>query len=74
MVTIPWSDAAEEMTEQKQLVEKARLTLEAFAADPSMGGELGKLRSETKSLFMVPQFVRGAFVFGAAGGWGVLLV
>lgn len=74
MVAMPWSAGAEDMTEQKQLVEKARLTLEAFAADPSMGGALRQLRSETKALFIVPQFIRGAFVFGGAGGSGVLLV
>lgn len=65
---------AADFAEQQQLVDKARLTLEAFAADPSVGGPIRELKSEAKALFIVPQFVRGAFVFGGAGGSGVLLV
>lgn len=65
---------AADFAEQQQLVDKARLTIEAFAADPSVGGPIRELKSEAKALFIVPQFVRGAFVFGGAGGSGVLLV
>lgn len=65
---------AGDFAEQQELVEKARLTVEAFAADPSLGGPIRDLKSEAKAIFVVPQFVRGAFVFGGAGGSGVLLV
>ena len=65
---------AADFSEQQELVDKARLTLESFAADPGMGGPIRDLKSETKAIFIVPQFVRGAFVFGGAGGSGVLLV
>ena len=65
---------AADFAEQQQLVDKARLTIEAFAADLSVGGPIRELKSEAKALFIVPQFVRGAFVFGGAGGSGVLLV
>ena len=65
---------AADFTAQQELVDRARLTLEAFAADPSMGGPIRELKSEAKALLIVPQFVRGAFVFGGAGGSGVLLV
>ena len=60
--------------EQQQLVEKAKMTLDAFAADPSVSGAVRDLKGEAKALFIVPQFVRGAFVFGGAGGSGVLIV
>jgi len=60
-------------TEQEQLVEKARLTVEAFATDPQQQ-ELYRWVSRSKGLFIVPQILRGAFVFGGAGGGGVLLV
>ena len=60
--------------EQQQLVEKAKMTLEAFASDPSMGGPIREMKGEAKALFIVPQFVRGALVFGGAGGSGVLIV
>ncbi|MDF0673624.1 MAG: lipid-binding SYLF domain-containing protein [Nitrospira sp.] len=60
--------------EQQQLVDKSKMTLEGLLADPSTGPALRALRQETKAIYIVPQFVRGAFVFGGAGGSGVLLV
>ncbi|NGZ10601.1 MAG: hypothetical protein CV088_14645 [Nitrospira sp. LK70] len=65
---------AEGSVEQQQLVDKSKLTLEGLLADPSTGPALRDLRKETKAIYIVPQFVRGAFVFGGAGGSGVLLV
>jgi len=65
---------AEGSVEQQQLVDKAKMTLEGLLADPSTGPALRDLRQETKAIYIVPQFVRGAFVFGGAGGSGVLLV
>ena len=61
-------------TEQEQLVEKAKLTIEAFATDPSVKEDVRGWSKEAKGLFIVPQLLRGAFVFGGAGGSGVLLV
>lgn len=60
--------------EQQQIVDKAKMTLEAFAADPGMKAAIQDLGPQAKALFIVPQFMRGAFVFGGAGGSGVLLV
>ena len=77
MISVSMSTAparAADALEQQQLVEKAKMTMEAFAADPSMGGALRDLRSSAKALYIVPHFLRGAFVFGGAGGSGVLLV
>jgi lipid-binding SYLF domain-containing protein len=70
-VTSAW---AVEATEQQLLVDKAKLTVETFFADPGVRREISKLKSETRALFIVPQFLRGAFVFGGAGGSGVLIV
>jgi lipid-binding SYLF domain-containing protein len=61
-------------TEVEQLVEKAKLTIQAFAADPSIKEDVRDWSKEAKGLFIVPQLLRGAFVFGGAGGSGVLLV
>lgn len=58
---------------QQQLVDKAQLTLEAFAADPQLKESLKDLNKEARALFIVPQFMRGAFIFGGAGGSGVLI-
>jgi lipid-binding SYLF domain-containing protein len=65
---------AADVAEQQRLVEKARLTLLAFAADPGLQAALREWSPETRALFIVPQFLRGAFVFGGAGGSGLLLV
>jgi lipid-binding SYLF domain-containing protein len=68
------SASAADVAEQQRLVEKARLTLLAFAADPGLQAALREWSPETRALFIVPQFLRGAFVFGGAGGSGLLLV
>ena len=60
-------------TEQQQLVDKARLTVEAFATDPQQE-EVRQWVSSGKGIFIVPQLLRGAFVFGGAGGGGILLI
>jgi len=65
---------AEDSAAQQQLVDKAKMTLESFFADPSMGPALRDLKQDTKAIYIVPQIIRGAFIFGGAGGSGVLLV
>ena len=65
---------AADALEQQQLVEKAKMTVDAFATDPEVGPATREMKGEAKALFIVPQFLRGAFVFGGAGGSGVLLV
>lgn len=60
-------------TAQQQLVDKAQLTLEAFANEPQLKDALKDLSKEARALFIIPQFLRGAFIFGGAGGSGVLI-
>lgn len=74
MAVAPTASSAADIAEQQQLVEKATLTLKAFAADPGLSAALREWAPETRALFIVPQFIRGAFVFGGAGGSGLLLV
>jgi lipid-binding SYLF domain-containing protein len=61
-------------SEQQQLVDKSKMTMESFVADSSAGPAIRDFKSTAKALFIIPQFVRGAFVFGGAGGSGVLVV
>lgn len=68
------ASSAADIAEQQQLVDKATLTLKAFAADAGLNTALREWAPETRALFIVPQFIRGAFVFGGAGGSGLLLV
>lgn len=74
MTVAPTASSAADIAEQQQLVDKATLTLKAFAADPGLNAALREWAPETRALFIVPQFIRGAFVFGGAGGSGLLLV
>lgn len=60
--------------EQQQVVDKAQMTLDSFGADEGMKAALKELGKESKGLFIIPQFMRGAFIFGGAGGSGVLIV
>lgn len=63
----------EASTEQQQLIDKAKLTVEAFATDPEQE-DVRQWVSSGKGVFIVPQLLRGAFVFGGAGGGGILLM
>src|SRR6476660_9003850 len=63
----------EASTEQQQLIDKAKLTVEAFATDPEQE-DVRQWVSSGKGVFIVPQLLRGAFVFGGAGGGGILLI
>ena len=60
-------------TAQQQIVDKAQLTLEAFASDGQLKDVFKQLSKEARGLFIIPQFMRGAFIFGGAGGSGVLI-
>jgi SH3 domain-containing YSC84-like protein 1 len=60
-------------TAQQQIVDKAQLTLEAFASDGQLKDSFKQLSKEARALFIIPQFMRGAFIFGGAGGSGVLI-
>lgn len=69
----PCNAAANDNTQARHLVEKARMTLESFAGAPEMGALRGLLKS-ARGVFVSPQILRGAFVIGASGGSGVFLV
>ena len=72
MVT-PVPGLSVDATVQQQIVDKAQLTLEAFAADGQLKDVFKQLSKEARALFIIPQFMRGAFIFGGAGGSGVLI-
>jgi SH3 domain-containing YSC84-like protein 1 len=77
MIVLPivgWSAAfSADATTQQQIVDKAQLTLEAFASDGQLKDVFKQLSKEARALFIIPQFMRGAFIFGGAGGSGVLI-
>jgi lipid-binding SYLF domain-containing protein len=65
--------AGEGYSKQQQVVDKARLTLEKFGANPNIGWTPTQARY-AKAILIVPQLLKGAFLFGFEGGTGVLLV
>lgn len=61
-------------TDARQLVERAKLTLDSFATDNAVGEPVKKLLKTAKGVFISPQVLRGAFIVGVSGGNGVLVV
>jgi lipid-binding SYLF domain-containing protein len=72
LATLPTA-AAEGYSKQQQLVDKAKLAFDRFAADPSIGWSPSQAKS-VKAILIVPQFLKGAFGLGVAGGGGVFLM
>jgi lipid-binding SYLF domain-containing protein len=72
-VAVPTLARADEARDAQQLVEKAKLTFEAFLADPDMSDGLRALVRRGKGVLIYPQVLRGAFIIGVSGGSGVLL-
>jgi len=67
-------DAAKDALEAQQLVEKAKLTVQSFAADQATGKAVRDLLKKAKGVYIAPEVLRGAFIVGASGGSGVLLI
>jgi len=65
--------SADDAQDARQLVEKARMTLDNFQADPQMGPSVRALVGKAKGVMIYPQVLRGAFLFGGKGGRGVFL-
>ena len=67
--------AAAQGKEQKarQTVEKAKLTVETFLSDQNFTQSYDGYLKEAKGFLIVPQLVKGGFIFGGSGGSGVLV-
>jgi len=64
---------ADDTLDARQLVDKAKLTFETFTVAREMEG-FRKLVKDARGVFITPQILKGAFIIGASGGSGVLLV
>ena len=60
---------ADDAMDARQLVERAKLSFEGMIVAPEMDG-LRDLIKRAKGVFIAPQVLRGAFIFGASGGSG----
>ena len=63
---------ADDAQDASQLVEKAKLSVEEFQKDPNMGA-FRELAKKAHGMLIMPQMIRGAFIFGASGGSGVMV-
>jgi lipid-binding SYLF domain-containing protein len=63
---------ADDAQNARQLVEKAKLTVEEFQKDPNMDG-FRELARNAKGMLILPQMLRAAFIVGGSGGSGVLV-
>lgn len=68
----PLASFADE-AEQKELVEKSRMTLDGFLADSNMAWFRDHIK-DARGIFIVPQLLKAAFFVGGEGGSGVFLV
>ena len=63
---------ADDVSDSQQLVEKAAMTFENFVKAPEMDA-FRSLMKTARGVFIAPQFLKGAFVVGGAGGSGVFV-
>jgi SH3 domain-containing YSC84-like protein 1 len=63
---------ADDANDARQLVEKAKLTVEQFQTDPNLAS-LRDYAKKAKGMLILPQLLRAAFIVGASGGSGVLV-
>jgi lipid-binding SYLF domain-containing protein len=64
---------ADDATDARQLVEKSKMSFDNFVAVKDLAG-FRDLLKKAKGVFISPQVLEGAFVFGISGGSGVLVV
>ena len=60
-------------TEQEELVEKARFTIEKLAAHSEFGTNVQNYLGQAKAVVVIPALLKGGFFLGGEGGSGVLL-
>jgi lipid-binding SYLF domain-containing protein len=66
------SARADDADDAKQIVDKAKLSVEQFQKDATMDA-FRDLAKKAHGMLILPQMVRGAFIIGASGGSGVLV-
>jgi lipid-binding SYLF domain-containing protein len=72
-LTVPGMALASDKSDAQAIVTKANITFNSFMTDKNFT-EMRKLSRSAKGIFIAPQVLKGAFIWGASGGTGVLLV
>jgi lipid-binding SYLF domain-containing protein len=63
---------ADDAADTRQLVERSKLTFDAFVASKDLSG-FQDLLKKARGVFISPRMLEGAFVFGVSGGSGVFV-
>ncbi len=63
---------ASAISEEQEIIEKARFVTERMLGDPDFG-TMHRLLKDAKGVLIIPSLLKAAFFFGAEGGTGVLL-
>jgi lipid-binding SYLF domain-containing protein len=66
-------DAQSKEQKARQTVEKSKLTIETFQSDATFTRNYDGYLKTAKGFLIIPQMVKGAFIFGGSGGSGVLV-
>jgi lipid-binding SYLF domain-containing protein len=69
-----YSGQPEYASEQQQLIESCKTTVEALRSNGAIGGPVNDNLSRARGVLIFPNLVQAGFFFGAKGGQGVLLV
>ena len=72
-LTVPAMALASDKADAQAIVTKANMTYNSFISDKNFS-EMKKLSRSAKGIFIAPQVLKGAFIWGASGGTGVFLV
>jgi lipid-binding SYLF domain-containing protein len=59
--------------EQRALLAEAEAALTAINADANLGKNFKSALARARAVFIVPELIKGGFIFGGEGGTGVLL-
>jgi lipid-binding SYLF domain-containing protein len=60
-------------SDSEELVVKSKLTVESMTSNAEFGPYVRKFLKDAKGVLIVPNMIKGAFIFGGEGGSGVLL-
>ncbi len=71
-VVIGAARPASAISEEQEIIEKARFVTERMLGDPDFG-TMHRLLKDAKGVLIIPSLLKAAFFFGAEGGTGVLL-
>jgi lipid-binding SYLF domain-containing protein len=61
-------------SEQQQLLDKSKVTVEALRSDGNLGGPVNDYLAKARGVLVFPNLVKAGFFVGGGGGQGVLLV